>query len=103
MEQRMEMPDSDGNGQGVESYMERVKSDTAKEAVHGFFGAFDSLGTRLSSDNEIAIQEIQRRYVGKLRAEGEEDVAGELENMIGASLAEQLEGSPSPAEEDDGE
>lgn len=93
----METPDSSGNGQGVESYMERVKSDTAKEAVHGFFGAFDKVGDELNPENKLQSQEIQRKYVEALRTEGEEVVAEELESMIGASLAE----SPSPAEEDD--
>ena len=85
---------------GIELYLGRVKSDRARGFVHGFFGTVDRLTFEIDPKKREALEVDQQEFIDGLREEGEDEVANEFENMVGALI----DTADAPIErEDDGE
>lgn len=71
---------------GIELYLRRVKSDRAREFVHGFFGTVDRLTFEIDPKKREVLEVDQQEFIDGLREEGEDEIANEFENMAGASV-----------------
>lgn len=82
---------------GIELYLRRVKSDRAREFVHGFFGTVDRLTFEIDPQKREELEVNQQGFIDGLRKEGEDEVADEFESMVGASV----DSADAPLEQED--